>query len=458
MGQMAGGHTYNNMPIGRGMTNSSYMYGPGAPNNPSGIMGMPGQYGGFSNHIGSSSGPNPGQNLAGSSLGGSNQNLAMGGPNQSLPSPGSGSSSVTPPSGMNSANLPGQTVPASGSGVKGAQAAAQAAMIAAANSATVRPPHVRAPLANPPRMFGPQTVSPMGQMNHMGYNSNLTNLANSVNQIPNSSSPVPPPMLGHLPNSGMPGGASTTTEHSLPASLPASSSIPAEMPLSAQSSRLPPSTDQSAMSSLPATSEHSEPDTTPSTTTESEEKNSTAIDSTSISSPVTSAHTTPAPLTNSLLGHASPPSSSTPSMQETDSTSNTVPLSSVPECVSNTNSNASTDVIVTEPSVLSNSNVPNTAMASHPSAGSPSSASCSSIVSSATDIVTSESQLMAQPLNVQENNSEGSVQQAVDNSGPPDLSPQTMKTESQQPCNNLSSANEETYPITTTANCTGKYS
>ncbi|XP_076466263.1 uncharacterized protein LOC143297726 isoform X2 [Babylonia areolata] len=180
-GQMGPGSSsmYNNM-MNRGMPGYSSPYGPGSG------MPMNSHFGSFNSHIGPGQGPGPG------------------------PGPGSGPSSAPSASGSvpggPSAMMPGQMnvagmgQPAMGMqhgapmmpGGKGAQAAAQAALMAAASSAGTR--MSSRGLAGSPRMMGPQgggsSPSPGSMTGNLG-NPSLNSISNQIQQITSSSVTVP---------------------------------------------------------------------------------------------------------------------------------------------------------------------------------------------------------------------------------------------------------------------------
>ena len=145
-------HMYNNMPMNR---NSNYnMYG---------AQNMPNQYGTFNGPVG----PNQGPGSGGMNSGG-HPGMDMSGPRGQGPG--------------------GQNGP-----VKGAQAAAQAALMAAASTSSR--PHGR---HSQQKMPGPQ-------VNHAGYvpamNMGSGGVPNSMNQLPNSHSPVPNSVGPGMPKS-----------------------------------------------------------------------------------------------------------------------------------------------------------------------------------------------------------------------------------------------------------------
>lgn len=168
-----------NMPINRGMNNSNYMYGQGNMNS---------QYGNY-NHM--NSGP---------------QGQQSGPPTSAMNSMGPMSGGPQP------SNM--QTTP-----VKGAHAAAQAALAAAAASG--RPPH-RSNMTSPHRMFSPQNA------NHgSSFGQQMNNIPNSTSPLPKSQSPVPTFGQSHnsMPNNGdIDSNVSDSSRSSQPSShLPATS-------------------------------------------------------------------------------------------------------------------------------------------------------------------------------------------------------------------------------------------
>ncbi|XP_046370941.2 trithorax group protein osa-like isoform X3 [Haliotis rufescens] len=264
MGQ--GGPMYNNMPLNRGMGSSSYNNAYSGQGNVSmGQIGaMNNQYSGFNNHMGPGPGPVPGPGPGPGSGPGPGPGPGQQGPgmNPNMPSHSSMNSvgppgqTVQPGMGMHTSPPAGPPMPGPG-GVKGAQAAAQAAMIAAANSAVGRGAQMRSVPSVPmgivgqPRMFGPQSANQMppnqmAHMNHMGpmnpnmnsmgpMNPNMNNMSNSMNQMPNS--------MSHSP----------VTNSMGPGSLGPSGPVPPHKGGKSNSTALPPST-VSGQSNSPPTS------------------------------------------------------------------------------------------------------------------------------------------------------------------------------------------------------------
>ena len=266
-------HAYNNMPMNSRSPNFPY----GQQNN------MSNQYGGF-NQNGPGSGP-PGTGP---------------GPGPGM-SPGTGSVGQTPSSTQNNSmnDSSGQAVsptPAAQPGlvtptVKGAQAAAQAALIAAANSAKPTPAggvqsvNVRPTMPNQqPRMYGPPGGSE-GSMNHVGFGgpnmhpNAMGPIGGSGQNVPNSHSPVPnslpevnsmsndmgAPMSNNVPHSSpYPGSIdASNSAHSqqtaFPSSLSGSSSVPMDnvpQPPDSSGMNLSSSASDVRNSSMPSSSVH----------------------------------------------------------------------------------------------------------------------------------------------------------------------------------------------------------
>lgn len=171
-----------NMPMNRSMSNSNYMYGQGNMNN---------QYGNY-NHM--NSGP---------------QGQPSGPPTSAMNSMAPMSAGGQQPSNMQTSTP-----------VKGAHAAAQAALAAAAASG--RPPPHRSNMTSPHRMFTPPN------MNHgSSFGQQMNNIPNSTSPLPKSQSPVPTFGQSHnsMPNNGdMDSNVSDSSRSSQPSShLPATS-------------------------------------------------------------------------------------------------------------------------------------------------------------------------------------------------------------------------------------------
>ncbi|KAL8579570.1 hypothetical protein ACOMHN_025523 [Nucella lapillus] len=162
-----------------------------SPYGPPATMPINSHFGSFNSHMGPAQGPGPGPGP------GSGPNPAQ-----------SSSGSVAPPGGPSSMmggqmNMSSMGQPAMGMqhgapmmpGGKGAQAAAQAALMAAANSAGSRMP--QRGMAGSPRMMGGQgagSPSPVGTMTAMSANlgsPSLNSLSNQIQQITSSSVTVP---------------------------------------------------------------------------------------------------------------------------------------------------------------------------------------------------------------------------------------------------------------------------
>ncbi|XP_071134837.1 trithorax group protein osa-like isoform X6 [Mytilus edulis] len=173
-----------NMQMNRNMNNSNFMYGQQAQGN-----AMNSQYGNI-NHI-NSTGPQGPQ----------------------APPVAPPSSAINSASGVQSPGMQSATTP-----VKGAHAAAQAALAAAA-AASGRPQPIRSNMTSPQRMFSPQNV------NHNAYGPQVNNsIPNSTSPLPKSQSPVPSSTFGPPHNSMANNGEDSNLSDSSRVSQPTNSS------------------------------------------------------------------------------------------------------------------------------------------------------------------------------------------------------------------------------------------